>query len=387
MVTRVPIDKATARWARKRVCLKLADAAKLLKCDPEHLAKIEDGEEFPSATLFRAMADKYVLPEATLLGVPPVADRALPKDFRSFEGAHVEVSYETARAVRLVQARQQALEEISKIDNEIVPPILKLLSLSDDPEKEGAKFRRELGFSVVAQLGMTAQKALTLWRSRVEALGISVYVEPMGYDETRGVSIYFNDFPAIIIDQREKYHGARLFTIFHEVAHLLLRQAGISNFSRGSAVERFCNRFAAAFLMPREAIVAVFPLHKEGAIEEPTIDALEFAARKLCTTISQVALRLEELNFAKSGYYKKIKSKLNMPTPAPTAAGTGGEYRYTYLSHFGENLTRNVLAALDSGAITPVKATRILNAKTENFDDFRQTIEERKAAVVAAGEQ
>src|ERR1700753_4010522 len=109
MVTRVPIDHDMARWARERCHLSQAEAAVLLKCDLAVLEKVERGELHPTATLFRAMAERYLLPEATLLGLVPASERPLPKDFRSFDGVPVQLSYLTIRAVRVVQARQEAL--------------------------------------------------------------------------------------------------------------------------------------------------------------------------------------------------------------------------------------------------------------------------------------
>ena len=67
MVTRVEADKRVLKWARERIRLSVERAAALLKCKPNILQRIEDGEVAPNATLFRRMASVYLLPEATLL--------------------------------------------------------------------------------------------------------------------------------------------------------------------------------------------------------------------------------------------------------------------------------------------------------------------------------
>ena len=377
MVTRVPIDPATARWARERCHLSQEQAALLLKCNEATLRQMEQGELAPSATLFRRMAEKYLIPEATLLGLVPPVERPLPEDFRSFEGVPLQLSYETIKAIRLVQGRQEALSRLAELDERITPPVLPFLHLNNDPEVEGGKFRSSFGFDVPTQIALTDQTAYVRWRTMVEQLGVSVYVEPLGADDSRGLSINFNDFPAIVIDQNEKFNGARLFTLFHELAHVFLRQVGISNFRTGSAVERFCNRFAAAFLMPPSAVAAVMPDLKPGA-PAPQISELETAARRLCMTISAVALRLEELSLAPGGYYQSVAARLARPTPKKPSAG-GPEYRYTYLSRYGERLAGSVLGALDAGLISNVDAARVLHAAPEHFDGFRRTLKERLA--------
>lgn len=370
MVTRVPIDQEMAVWARKRCQLSEDAAARLLKCTVELLRKIENGEVAPTASMFRNMAARYLLPEATLLGLAPATDRPLPKDFRSFDGAPVRLSYETIRAVRIVQARQEALARLAEIDESVEPPTLPTLSLRADPEQEGIAYRRRFGFDIPTQLALTTQAALSRWRTMVEALGVSVYVEALGEDGARGVSDSFNGFPAIIIDQGEKAHGARIFTLFHELAHHFLRQVGISDFRGGNTVERFCNRFAAAFLMPPEAISLVLPNAGVGK-PAPSLGELDQAARRLCVTISSMALRMQDLNYAGSGYYNEIRAVLNKPKKGAV------EYRYTYLSQYGEHLPRRVLGALDAGLISQVEASRAMNTSPTHFDDIRRTLKER----------
>jgi Zn-dependent peptidase ImmA (M78 family)/transcriptional regulator with XRE-family HTH domain len=377
VVTRVPIDPATARWARERCHLTVEAASGLLKCTPAALRKIEQGEVQPSATLFRSMAERYLLPEATLLGLAPAIDRPLPEDFRSFDGVPIQLSYETIKAIRLVQGRQEALARLAEIDDRLTPPVLPYLHLTNDPELEGRKFRETFGFDVQTQLRLP--DAYVPWRTKVEQLGVAVYVEPLGEDDSRGFSLNFNDFPAVVIDQREKMNGARLFTLFHELAHVFLRQVGISDMRAGSAVERFCNRFAAAFLMPPAAIAAVMPGRKAGDAV-PTIPELDTAARRLSVTISQMALRMEDLGLAGAGYFKGIVSQLQKPTPAPKKkdGDTQVPYRYTYLSRYGERLAHGVLDALDAGLISTVEAARVLHASPDHFEGFRETLKQRQ---------
>ncbi|MER9877610.1 ImmA/IrrE family metallo-endopeptidase [Mesorhizobium sp. M0118] len=379
MVTKVPVDTGTIVWARKRSQLSVDRAASLLKCETSQLEKIEAGTAMPTATQFRRMADIYLLPEATLLGLVPASELALPKDFRSFEGARVDLSYETVLAVRRVQARQEAIAHLAEIDDQIVAPELPIHTIRDDPEQLGASFRREFGFPVIDQLTLTTQQSYQRWRRMIEDMGVSVYVEPLGKDDSRGVSMYFNEFPAIIIDQNEKQHGARLFTLFHELAHLLIRQTGISNFSPRNAVENFCNRFAASFLMPREAVQAVFDV-ADGKKIEPDLPQLEFAARKLSVTISQIALRLEHLEYAPKGLYARIAKLLRPPSPKPKGKG-GPEWKYMYLSRYGHNLPSYVIGSLDRGQISSVEAARLMDAAPANIGVLRATLAERRLDV------
>ncbi len=380
MVTRVAADKDVLKWARDRVKLSAARAADLLKCKPDVLHKIENGELQPNASLFRRMAEIYLLPEATLLGLATPVERALPQDFRSFDGAPISLSYETVLAIRKVEARQEALAYLSELDSEILAPNIPIHNLKENPEKLGLDFREQLGFKVLDQLRLTPPQAFVQWRILLEDLGVSVYIEPLGADDSRGLSIFFNAFPAIVIDQHERLSGARSFTLFHEYCHLTLRQTGISNFNPRNTVERFCNRFAAAFLMPREAIEAAFPKDVLDSKDDPSIAELSAAATKLCVTISQLALRLEELEVAKAGYFKKIVSVLTPPKPKKKSKG-GPEYKYVYLSRYGHYLPDAVFGSLDKGAITQTEASRILEVSPHHFAPIREVVRDRRGEV------
>jgi Zn-dependent peptidase ImmA (M78 family) len=379
MVTRVPADFKTLIWARERNNLTPELAAQLLGCELGELVEIERGDKLPTAGLFRKMADKYLLPEATLLGLIPSNERPLPKDFRSFDGNAVALSYETIIAVRRAQARQQNMERLAELDDSIIAPEIPIHALNEDAEKLGLIFRKEFGFSILAQLRLQTEKAFQRWRLMVEDSGVSVYIEPLGEDDSRGASIYFNAYPAIIIDQNEKHPGARNFTLFHEYCHLLLRQTGISNFNPRNQVEAFCNRFAAAFLMPREAIEAVVITPEGGAKIEPGVSDLDFAAKRLCVTISQLALRLEHLELAREGYFKRVTAKLKPPTAKPKRKG--GDWRFAYVSRYGYRLPDSVIGSLDRKTIGPVDAARMLDADPANLPEVKRTIKERRDEV------
>jgi Zn-dependent peptidase ImmA (M78 family) len=376
MVTRVSADRGVLKWARLRNQLTVERAATLLKCQADFLQKIEDGIATPTATLFRRMAEIYFVPEATLLGLAMPQERPLPKDFRSFDGAKVELSYETIAAIRRVEARQESLSYLAELDESVVAPNLPIHSIKENPEKLGSDFRQQLGFPILDQLRLTPDQAFIRWRILVEGLGVAVYIEDLGEDDSRGISIFFNDFPAIVVDQNEKLAGAKAFTLFHELGHLLIRQSGISNFNSRNAVESFCNKFSAAFLLPIEAIEAAFAA---SALDtEPTIAELSAAARKLCVTISQLALRLEEIGRAKKGFYNRISKVLSPPIPKTRRLNERPPYKYVYTSRYGHHLPETVFGSLERGVITPTQAARILELSPNHFEPIRKVVRDRR---------
>ena len=168
------------------------------------------------------------------------------------------LTYETLVAIRRVRERQDALVGLAELDPDVRPPTLQRVGWQDDAADAGEKERARLGMTVQEQLKLTTERVFTAWRLQLETEGISIFVEDYPVSDSRGISLYDTAFPAVIVSRNERNPEARTFTLMHEYAHLLRREPGVSDQKHSSEIERFCNRFAAGFLMPRAAIVAVF---------------------------------------------------------------------------------------------------------------------------------
>jgi Zn-dependent peptidase ImmA (M78 family) len=71
----------------------------------------------------------------------------------------------------------------------------------------------------------------------------------------------------------------RLFTLAHELAHVLMGKTGISDpFVRKNAIERRCNRFAGSFLVPK---FYASILLGSSVTQDPDVEDVRWAASKL----------------------------------------------------------------------------------------------------------
>src|SRR5207249_426788 len=109
-------------------------------------------------------------------------------------------------------------------------------------------------------------------------------------------AICVNDNPELL--ERQK-----IFTMLHEYCHLLLRLPGISDQGKGNAVERFCNQFAAAALVPRDALRTVLP--GGGPQKDWTTRELRMVANRFKVSMEVIAFRIEDLDMAKPGFHDR----------------------------------------------------------------------------------
>jgi len=133
--------------------------------------------------------------------------------------------------IRKVRRRRRlALELYEALDED--PPAFGIsldVDRYSDPEQVGQQVRRALGIEYVTQVrwqGNYGYEALGNWRAAVERRGIFVFqARGVAVDEVRGFSIEDRPLPAIVLNTDDSPKG-RLFTLLHELTHLLLREGG-----------------------------------------------------------------------------------------------------------------------------------------------------------------
>jgi len=163
------------------------------------------------------------------------------------------------RAMR-VQALATELTEMEGVEREPLPNIGSA-SLNHDPEMIAAGERERVAVTVDDQLRFRSPyEAFDKWREALESFDIVVYQTKMPPEEVRGFSLLNHMLPTIVVSRSDAI-AARIFTLFHEYAHLLLGVSGICipneslhDDAGAQQIERFCDHFAGAFLVPRNAL-------------------------------------------------------------------------------------------------------------------------------------
>ena len=341
---------------------------------PAELAEIESGARLPTLTKFEKLAATYRLPLATLFRrTPPPVPDDLP-DFRTFEGAPPQTSFEFRVALSNVRSLQATLHALRSEDEHFQGAELRQYEIGRNPFQHGEAERQAIGLTVQRQLDWDAEDGFRHWRAIIERLGISVYLQNFELTDCRGCSLLEDGLtPAILINKTERSENGWVFTLIHEYAHLLIRRPGISDLNRRNPTEVFCNRFAAAFLMPREALRQVLPIWPDA--EHDWADAtIRDAARQLKVSAQALAIRLEELGRAPEGLSRRfvIKRKPKKPT------GGKGNYVATRLSEIGGRYTAAVMGALDRDIIDSIHASEALALKPSRLEDARAYVERQR---------
>jgi Zn-dependent peptidase ImmA (M78 family) len=185
------------------------------------------------------------------------------------------------------------------------------------------RMRSYFGISVEDQQESRDAKAFyNLCRKKIEDKGIFVIQESFPATDGSGFCLAHPRYPIIVVNTKQQSRGRRLFTLIHELAHVLMGQSGISDpFISRNRVERQCNRFAASFLVPQSFVQALLRRHVPA---DPTTDDVRLIAGRLKISQEAAVLRLEQLGLFSKGTHETWKSQFSNSGENPDFSDKGG---------------------------------------------------------------
>ncbi|WP_197486940.1 ImmA/IrrE family metallo-endopeptidase, partial [Rhizobium bangladeshense] len=127
------------------------------------------------------------------------------------------------------QRRELALELFQDADEE--PGVFNLTpSIKDNPETVGAFIRKALKVDYMLQSHWRDPRvAFVAWRSKIEDAGALVFqASRIESDEASGFAIWADALPVMVVNRKDAY-PRRVFSLLHEIAHLMLRHSGVSD--------------------------------------------------------------------------------------------------------------------------------------------------------------
>lgn len=386
---RIPVEPRILRWAREFAGLPEEEAARRIGVSAEKLSDWEEGVSSPTINQLRTMADRYRLSFGVfLLRQPPARKFIPPHDFRRVQGPPLPRSIELMTQLRLaVERRQLALDIYEALDE--APPVFSISTdMRADPDELATKLRAALGADMSQQESWrTTQKALSAWKDKFEQAGILVgQFSGIDRDEARGASIAEYPLPVAIVNSKDA-PAARIFTLFHELAHIALRKSGLCDIDENlvrppseQAVEVFCNRIAAATLVPAADFLSdpVVEKHNRDVMTwgDSEIDSL---ARRFAVSRFVVLRRLLSFNRTSQDFYSakhvewsaeaamiaatQLEKDTIVPPYRKALAATGKQFaRLILRAYYGDHLTLS-----DVSEHLRLKVKHIPNLEREAF--------------------
>ena len=389
---RAVINPALLVWARNTAGLTPEDAAKKLGVPPKRLIEWEEGRLPPTVTQLRKAASVYKRPLAVFFSPQPPAQPQPLHDFRRLPGREqVHLSPELLLEMRRARRRRAvALELLRDLERPVTALPLRA-SLDNDPDDVAERGRQWLGVTLAQQAQWIGPyEALNGWIAAFEVRGFLVFqTSDVDLDEMRGFSLSERRLPVIVLNAKDQPR-ARVFTLMHEFAHIMLDTGGVCDPQRvgrrartaDERVEMFCNHVAGSLLVPADALLADPRVGGNGRREWPegTITAL---ADAFAVSREVILRRLLVLGRTTEAFYERKRQEY-LAQYARLAAlarerareqeGFAPVFRIV-LRDNGRRFTRLVLDALVSERVTAGDVSDYLGVRLKHLDRIADAVE------------
>lgn len=248
-------------WARNLDGITQDEASRKVKVKIDKLQEWESGISMPTLCQAKALAKYYRIPYVYfyLPDIPKRTKRLAKADYRTFGniGNIHMMSRELRWLLRDVEERRDTMLYLYEIDETPVTPFYLRMNLSDNHQNIANTIRQLLEITYDKQIQFRKPEIfLNYCVSVLERKDFLIFqaakIDP---NEMRGLAIAYDLFPIIVLNRKDEA-SARLFTLIHELVHIVTKTSGICNeISEKSAtdnnIELMCNDIAGRVLVPQ----------------------------------------------------------------------------------------------------------------------------------------
>lgn len=305
----IKISTSVLVWARTTIGYSIDEIALKMNVKPEKIKAWEKGVASPTYNQLENLAYKvFKRPLAIFFRNEPPKEEPIEKDFRNLTSSEIiHLSTEMRLALRKAKRLQNLIRGLNIDDNSELGFKNFKVSINNNPVESAARFREFLGLTITEQKKWNPDNSFDHFKEYIEKIGIYIFQFNMPFEEARAFSLT-DDFPIIVLNTEDAKNG-RIFSLFHEVCHILFNVGGVFKDSEGknikgeyTAIEDFCNRFAASFLVPEELFKKDIEFEKQNSHEWSEKDLERLS--KLYSVSKEVILRkLVDLKLASKSFY------------------------------------------------------------------------------------
>jgi Zn-dependent peptidase ImmA (M78 family) len=368
----VEVEPKVLQWAVGTSGWTQPEIVKKLKITPSTFQHWLTGEIRPSLRQLEELSKTIKRPLAAFFLSQPPEEATIPKDYRQLPEKEGKFDKKTILAIRRARRLQNISRELAENLNIPLQSVTSNVKQSDDPKKLGERYRKEFGLTEEIQKKMkTPYELFSFLREIFEKKNILVFQIPMLLEDARGFTLVDNTPEVVVVNSRDQIE-ARVFTLLHELGHVLLHESGVSMpertlfIQRAFPVEKWCNEFASAFLLPESIANVDFTEYKDTLTDTPTLAKL---SRRYKVSKSMLLYNMFKLHcISKKGYdsvLNRYQPEMAKEKPAGFVAPSADK---RCIQEKGEKFVSLVASNLEQGLITYSDALDFLSLKSNSLE-------------------
>lgn len=378
MVSRAIINPEMMVWAREYAGF-TDEYEELL---PDYIKKYyelwESGEKYPTWNQLRDVSKKYNVPTAFFFmrDTPDFDDFPNLVNYRKIKSNNFK--RESPNLIKEIRnseyRRENYLDLLFELEFEI--PLFKTLEKSFDKNYFVNYIRKTLDVSLDDQKSWIKKNGtpdnkhynfLNKWKEVITAkMGVLIFeTEKVLSEEMRALCIFHKEVPIILLNGKDSVNG-RIFSLFHELTHLLVGESAICGDDESNKEEIFCNAVAGEFLVPKS------DLNKNTNLNNLLSNESIAKLSHLYGVSSHVILRrLYDTNNINRHDYNNI---INNFKEILSSEGSGGNYFNNIIKYNSESYCAIVLEAYESGIINSGDFSKLTNLKKKFIPNLQNRI-------------
>lgn len=374
----IRVSHTVLLWARESMAITRNKAVESTGISASRLESLENGTKQPSLEELKAMSHTYKRTIATLLLKSPPQEKPLPKDRRTVNSKDIGKFHEkTILAVRKARALVNSLLELKSEEGISVKQFQYRANLEDSASNIAATLRKEWTLNEISIL-KNSGNVLEAYIERIESLGVAVFQLSLTQDHLRGFSLVDEAMPIIAIKRGGEQVTAKIFTLFHELGHIILNEGGLCDISFDPTVqiEKWCNAFAAEILMPSEELLKLNIVQEQISRNEKIWSKKDLIEVANYFHVGPLAIlrRLLDHNLTTSAFYKEKHEAWNKPSFGRAKEPKGRNIAEETIKEKGRNYITLAFNAFDKNKIDLKDLSDFLGVKLSYIPKTRQLL-------------
>ncbi|MCX6235211.1 MAG: XRE family transcriptional regulator [Bacteroidetes bacterium] len=374
----IAVNHEVLVWAREAIVLNRTNASEKTGISAKRLIQLEEGEKQPTLDELKELSKAYKRTIATLLLTKPPKEKPLPTDRRTIDSKDLGNFHEkTIMAIRKARALVVSLVELKQDADIAIPRFQYKASIQANPATIANKLRKEWNLGEIRQLE-NINYALEAYIEKVESLGIAVFQLSLTQDQLRGFSMVDEIVPIIGIKRGGEQASAKIFTLFHELGHILLTDGGLCDLTENinQQIEKWCNAFAAEILIPTSELLQmniVIEQKSKGKKMWAKKDLIELANHFHVGPLAILRSLLEN-KLTTLEYYKDRHQAWNKPTFGRAKKPEGRNIAKETIKEKGRTYISLAFSAFDQNRIDLKDLSDFLGVKLSYIPKTRQLL-------------
>jgi Zn-dependent peptidase ImmA (M78 family) len=361
--------------------LEPTDVSKELGVQPDIIDRWEKGYKQPTFDNILKLAEIYKRPVSAFYLPQPMEEQSLPKDYRGFSLKKSKIPPNDRYLIRKTQYLQEIANELLDELKEDQNPHVNNVFLTDNWEDVARYERTSSGVTPEKQKSWKDHyEAFRTWKKFIESKNIMVFQFSFEERNIRGFVLKGMKPYVIVLNSTSKEHiSARIFTLLHEYAHILLQESKsalcypgdrpVLSKTKETEMERWCDNFAGCFLMPRDPFLSNFS-------SQLNYEHIRWLSNKYRVSKLAVLTRLFVLDEIKWPEYEAQRDIINQKEfkTEETQGGGRKEPVKTAIRERGGKFCSIVLESNNKNIITTSDALEYLDLKLSNFNDLKKEL-------------